>query len=91
MCDNPVKAMFHICTQPPPTLPPSHPTPLRDFVSTTLVKEAAKRPFARDLVAAPLVRERGGRACLVEIARLPRPVKFKPGFRHLWVPHKTDN
>lgn len=82
MCDNPVKAMFHICTQDPPTLaaPPTHSREVNDFIATCMVKDMNARPHSRALLGHPFLGKAGGKQSLVPLAELPKPAKFKPGF-----------
>jgi serine/threonine protein kinase len=82
MCDNPVKAMFHICTQEPPTLaaPPTHSREVNDFIATCMVKDMNARPHSRALLGHAFLGKAGGKQSLVPLAELPKPAKFKPGF-----------
>ncbi len=82
MCDNPVKAMFHICTQDAPTLaaPTTHSRAVNDFVATCMVKDMQARPHSRQLVGHAFLALAGGKASLAPLAALPKPQKFKAGF-----------
>lgn len=82
MCDNPIKAMFHICSQEPPTLraPDEHAPALNALVAACLVKDPRQRAAAAALRSHAFLRQAAGPTCLRPLAALARPAKFAPGF-----------
>ena len=49
-----------------------------------LVKDLNERPHSRELEQHAFLKLAEGKECLKELAALPKPAKFKPGFRHMW-------